>query len=352
MGKYTISLTGGGNTKSHSIAANGGRNTSNHKIHPKLNSFAEIQAVVRAGLAKEYFDIGQELMTHYTYVGTVYNMPWVVLDNDRACEWPDGSKHPGLWIMSKHSVPGAKFDEQEREIATEETAIGGLFYCGIKNYKTTMLDLEAGSPIPYNEYTDVYHNTVNSKSVFSRGYNRYFLSAIRQWLNSDALADQWWQSQHIGDSPEDGYGDRTGIPGFMACLDKDFLSVINPVKIQVAANTLTDGGITDVMYDRFFLQSVEEVYGVSEASGIEGPYFPYWKNATGLDNPSNGSSSDTNNARKISRVMSPTGNIFPTLLRSTYRGTASELWAIDRGYISYIYSANNGLEILPTGVIS
>ena len=140
----------------------------------------------------------------------------------------------------------------------------------------------------------------------------------------------------------------------MAGLDTDFLAAINPVKIQVATNTITDGGVTDVMYDMFFLQSVEELYGspLKQDKDIEGPYFPYWKTITGLENPTNGSSSNMNDARKICRINAPTGDATNAFLRSAYTGSAFYVWNVSSdGWINYSY-AENSYAAIPACVIS
>ena len=46
-------------------------------------SWLGVQANVRAGKAKQKYAIGDELIGTYTYNGTEYECPWVVLDNDR-----------------------------------------------------------------------------------------------------------------------------------------------------------------------------------------------------------------------------------------------------------------------------
>lgn len=349
MGNYTIALTGGGNTKAHSLAAVGGGTTKNHSIISKGNLFSEIQDIVRAGGAKD-FGIGQELMTHYTYEGTVYDMPWVVLDNNRDCFWPDGSRHPGLWIGSKYAtIEDIDFDASEQEEATEATAQEGLFYCGRNGSTYTMLNLRTGDTIPYGSYEHVYHSIANHRNVFTNGYNRYLHCAQRQWLNSDATFGEWWTPQHVGDCPP---GQLSQRKGFMAGLDSDFLSVINPVKIQVATNTVTDGGVTDVMYDRFFMQSVEELYGSPQNNYVEGPFFPYWKQITGLENPTNGSGSNTNDARKIRKLNNQSGGAVSVRLRSAYRGDSNYAWYVGSGGYLGSTHAYNSYVTLPAAVIS
>ena len=309
-----------------------------------------VQANVKARKARALYNIGDEFVTHYTLGNTIYDFPWVVLDNDRECVWQDGTVHPGLWLGAKYcTIEDIQFDAPEQEEATEETAQEGLYYCGRNGNTYTLLNLSTGSAIPYGSYEHVYHSVVNNKDIFQYGYNRYSHSAQRQWLNSDATFGEWWEPQHTGDSAPSQLSTREG---FMAGLDDDFLAVVNPVKVQVATNTVTDGGTTDIMYDKFFLQSVEELYGVPQNNDVEGPYFPYWKQITGLTDPTNGSSSDTNDARKIRRINAPTGSAAYVRLRSAFRGYSYYAWYVyTGGYLINTY-ATNSYAALPACVIS
>ena len=132
-------------------------------------------------------------------------------------------------------------------------------------------------------------------------------------------------------------------------MDADFLDVINPVKIQVATNTVTDGGVTDVMYDRFWLPSIEEVYGGPQAAGVEGEYLPYWKEKTGLSAPNNG-----NNNGRIIYALENHNAAQIVRLRSAHRGSAYVAWGVGAGgylYIGY-YSAHYAYRAAPACVIS
>lgn len=312
-----------------------------------------VQADVRAGKAKQRYAVGDELIGIYTYNGTEYECPWVVLDNDRECEWADGTKHPGLWLGMKYCTPeDVQFDAAENNIVdltTETTAQEGWYYWGVNGTTYTALNLATGATIP-TTYESVRKCSINNVDVLKNGYNRWSHSGQRQWLNSAAGVGEWWTPQHPGDVAPSQLGT---IPGFMARLGSDFLSVVTPVKVKTACNTVTDGGVTDTTVDTFFLQSVEEVYGAPQVEEIEGPYFPYWKIITGLDAPTNGSGSDTNNARKIKRVNSPTGSAAGVRLRSAYRGNSYNAWLVNSGgSLGYGYSANGSCAALPACVIS
>ena len=310
-----------------------------------------VQADVRAGKAKQRYAVGDELIGTYVYNGVTYECPWVVLDNDRECEWEDGTKHPGLWIGMKYcTIEDVQFDAPEQEEATEETAQEGLYYCGRNGTTYTMLNLAAGATIPYSSYEHVYHGTINNKDVYQYGYNRWSHSGQRQWLNSAAGIGEWWTAKHVGDTAPT---QLASLKGFMAGLESDFLDVVTPVKVKTSCNTVTDGGVTDTTVDKFFLQSLEEVYGAPQIADIEGPYFPYWKQVTGLDEPTNGSSSNTNDARKIKRISNPQGGAAYVRLRSASRGYAYYAWLVhSSGYLNNYGNASASYAALPACVIS
>lgn len=323
--------SGGASYRADVVKKSGGP-THPAKYKPSVKSFAEVQQIVRAGKAKDVFDIGQELMTHYTYKGTVYDMPWVVWDNNRECEWMDGTKHPGLWIGSKYAtIEDCAFYTTPKEVATEQNALAGMNYCGVESDLRTyeMLDLSEGDSIPYNDYKYVYHHSVyNSEFDFLYGVNRYAKGTVRQWLNGtgNQISD-WWTPQYPEDSMPKIITASTAQSGFMSGLDADFLAVINPVKVQTAANTIAAGGVTDITYDRFFLPSVEEIYGVPQASGIEGAYFPYWKLVTGLEEPF--AELTQHDVFRIPRLNQQSGNGVKIMLRSA---------EIDNTYYNFIIS--------------
>jgi len=312
----------------------------------------DVVELSREALIAKY-PVGIELVCKYTLDGTVYDFPWVVLDNDRECEHEDGSVHPGLWLGAKYAtIEDIQFDAAEGVVITaddETVAEDGYYYCGVSGSTYTMLNLAAGDAIPFGSYDTIKKGTINSSGAYQYGYNRYRDSAQRQWLNSDADAGDWWVPTHYGDVAPSQLASRAG---FMAGLDSDFLEVIQPVKIRVSTNTVTDGGVTDVMYDKFFLQSLEEVYGVPQAAGVEGAYFPYWKEITGLDAPTNGSSDNANPARQIRRINNPSGSAASVRLRSANRGNSNVEWYVhSAGYLSG-YSAGSSFASQPACVIS
>lgn len=280
-----------------------------------------VAANVKSGKAPYLYAVGDELICNYTQNGTVYEFPWVVVDNDREVTWEDGTTHPGLILQAKYAtIESIQFDAAEDYVVqtSETNALEGWYYWGLTDSTYTALNLSTGDTIPHGSYDSIHKCPINDLNVLRYGYNRYSQSAYRQWLNSDADAGQWWEPKHANDVAP---SQLNTYDGFLKGLDSDFLAIINPVKVQVATNTVTDGGVTDTMYDKFWLPSIEEMYGSPQAAGIEGTYFPYWKTKTGLSTPSNAA-----NSGRIQYALNAQTTAQVVRCRSAYRGGASYAW--------------------------
>lgn len=315
----------------------------------KKTTWDGIQEQVKTGRAAEYWNVGDILTCNYTATnGTVYEYPWAVA-GFRDVYWPDDDiPHPGMILQSVYgTVEAVQFDAPEDTVVdreTEPTALAEWYYWGLTGTTYTALNLSVGDTIPFEGYTSIHKCGINNLDVLRYGYNRYRDCGQRQWLGSAAPVGEWWQSTHLGDKAP---SQLSQINGFQRGLDADFLAVINPVKIQVATNTITDGGVTDVMYDRFWLPSVQEMYGVPQDAGIEGNYFPYWKEKTGLSAPSNG-----NNNGRIIYVLENHTSAQNVRLRSADRGYASNAWFVyTAGGLTY-NSASSAFRAAPACVIS
>ena len=101
---------------------------------------------------------------------------------------------------------------------------------------------------------------------------------VRQWLNSDKGRGQWWKAQHLGDQPA---ADAANYDGFMAGFQREFLSILKPVK--VSTYDWTEAGVKDT-WDTFFLPSLEQIYAQPVSDG-EGEAFALWKQRLGTDEP-------------------------------------------------------------------
>ena len=113
------------------------------------------------------------------------------------------------------------------------------------------------------------------------GDNRWWKSAYRQYLNSDASAGAWWQPQDKWDMKPD---QADTLPGFLSGFSDDFKNALSRVKVVTYGNNVTDDGSAVVTYDKVFLPSLQEIYCSPQVSG-EGTYWPYWKERTGAKTP-------------------------------------------------------------------
>lgn len=175
----------------------------------------------------------------------------------------DNTEYPCVTLVAMLQTDVTyQFDASETPTAaTEETAQDGIYYFGYNGSTYTALNLSTGDTIPYGDYTAVYKtDTTNNASYFDQirqyGWNNYKYSAIRQWLNSDAAANNWWQASHIGDVAPN----YTYQAGFMNGLDSGFKAILQRTEVVTAGNTVTDDGSNYSTYDYIFLPSNYETY--------------------------------------------------------------------------------------------
>ena len=129
-------------------------------------------------------------------------------------------------------------------------------------------------------------NTIGTfNSVMRRAYgsNNWAESAARQWLNSSAAANGWWQRQTIFDMVPN-YANKAG---FLAGLDPDFVDALGAVDIVTARNTIYEIGDTlggsYTTRDKLFLPSMTEIGLGSNGSVEEGSALPLYDGATQID---------------------------------------------------------------------
>ena len=256
----------------------------------KLSSWKDIQALVRQGLAKEIFHIGDQFIIPWkdTAADKSYDVSFdVVHFGDVTLK--DGSVVPAMFLQWHYTTPfGVQFDHPEDEVADGVFSTDYSYY--IKNtdgsFKllTVDIDYSIGSAIPTDKtyYRSAIKDTTGN--ICRYGYNRWSHSAMRQFLNSDKGVNAWWVAQHNGDVAPNELATKAG---FMSGFEDEFLSAIGPIKVTTALNTVTDSalGTTEDTYDTFFLPSLEQMYAQPQLADVEGDYFEYWKRATGATGP-------------------------------------------------------------------
>lgn len=357
--------------------------------HKSDLTYDDISKIVKAGAAADWFEIGDQIVTTWSPDGTTnYDMPWDVVDIAPVVN-ADGDTVPGLWLESHWALPDLQFDASEALYYTAEGLPAGTYHFTIgtkwsthcvagTSYQFTLTEpVPAGGQICVANNTNFYtwgapdvapanwkiytfsafditpiegpvalvegvdgtdlgttttsivYDTstgINNLQRAAYGYNRDSQSAMLQWLNSDAAVSGWQIQKNPFDRPAQQYAT---IRGFMAGLPSDFLDIVNPVRVTTALNTISDKNIgTSESYNaRFFLASLEQEYIVPQLAGVEGVYWPYWKDRLALDTPQVTSSSGEN-VNHIRYGIENHAAACNVRLRSASRGNAYRVWLV------------------------
>lgn len=295
-----------------------------------------IKAVVAAGNAPAVFPVGTQLVNTYTAKdGKTYDCPWDVVKTDDIAEGETGTTAPAMVLQMHYaSLEDIQFSAYQAFYVVQESGLAAGTYnvkmgldwgTNVKNGTVYQFTLTKNAPAgarltgfynapdtaPTNWKVYVYKDQNKSElletcnvsagdagmnlgtflakpngklnGLHSVGYgdNRWYKSAYRQYLNSDAPAGAWWQPQDEWDMKPD---QTDTVPGFLAGFSDDFKNALTRVKVVTYGNTVTDDGSAVVTYDKIFLPSLEEIYCSPHVSG-EGTYWPYWKERTGAKTP-------------------------------------------------------------------
>ena len=210
---------------------------------PAMDDYAAIARIVRAGKAQDFFAIGEQIICKYTDTqGNEYDCPFDIVAF-RDVTLADSSVVPAMIIQMHYATKEEiQFDAKEPD---------------------------RPASADYNVQIAQY------------GWNRYSMSAMRQWINSSALAGAWWTAQHEYDAAP---SQASTVNGFMHGLPAEFLAMLKPVKIETCRNyrdpdTAQSSGTYeyDTTYDTFWLPSREEEYiTANEPNHREGRAWQYW----------------------------------------------------------------------------
>lgn len=297
-----------------------------------------IKAVVAAGNAPAVFPTGTQLVNTYTAKdGKTYDCPWDVVKADDIAEGETGTTAPAMVLQMHYaSLEDVQFSAYQAFYVVRESGLAAGTYnvrmgldwgTNVKTGTTYQFTLTKNAPAgarltgfynasdvaPANWNVYVYkdqnkselletcnvsageagmnlgtflakpNGKLNGLHPVGYGDNRWYKSAYRQYLNSDAPAKKWWQPQDEWDMKPD---QADTVPGFLAGFSDDFKSALTRVKVVTYGNTVADDGSAVVTYDKIFLPSLEEIYCLPNVQG-EGTYWPYWKERTGAKTPQN-----------------------------------------------------------------
>lgn len=268
-----------------------------------IDSFEDVQRIVRMGLADKVFTVGDQFTA--TYNGIPYVWEVIGINHDK----PSDPKYKhSLTIQAHECLLNAQFSAPQALYTVQETpmAPGDYYFThGGVSYQFALgqeVPVKGQLTFPWSYGTDIlttkistYSNNESTTAIETVGISigaagtelvgindinrcrygsdNYEESAIRQFLNSNETTFKWKSKTEF---------DRisVGVPysgsGFLKLLDQDLVNVIGKVDKQVARNTVTDGGGQDVFSDKVFLLSKKEVYGGDEGTVTgENPYEYY-----------------------------------------------------------------------------
>ena len=177
------------------------------------------------------------------------------------------------------------------------------------------------------------------------GYNRWKYSAVRQFLNSDATAGNWWTQQHKWDVMP-AYA--TSKNGFLYGIASSIKEHLKETKVVTARNTAFNSGDTplggnDETYDKVFLIGLEQSYINPQITG-EGSAWEYYQqlNGTSTKYAQYGTYADL-----IKYDIGAKTTARSRWLRSASRGNAYYVWYVDASGGVYTYYATYGYRVAP-----
>lgn len=299
--------------------------------------WADVQALVRAGLHKKVFAIGDQLVCNKGSDTLVWDI--IGIDHDTPAD--PQFKHSLTLQLHDCYKTTMQFDAREAFYYAETELPAGTYHFKLaahtwfaadvgKTFQFTLTQavpaggqlvmnqgydktLEGGTVSTFKSSTDAtaietvtmtsgssgtglgdldntVHENMNSCQRALLGSNNYMESAMKQWLNSAAVAGSVWKPQTKFDRPPSW---AATTAGWMNDLDSDFLAVIGKTACVVSRNTITDGGGSDQFDDKFFLLSRREVYMGNEISSvIEGEPYPYYSDYSDLSAAGTGADSN------------------------------------------------------------
>ena len=125
---------------------------------------------------------------------------------------------------------------------------------------------------------------MNSVQRVVYGNNNYAQSAVRQYLNSDAVAGAVWKSSNKFDQPPSWNASQ---PGFLTKLPDEFLEIVHPVTIAQDTNTVFEVDYTKsssyTLKDKFWLPSRFQIYGSKESAELNEIQWDYYKGSADID---------------------------------------------------------------------
>lgn len=183
------------------------------------------------------------------------------------------------------------------------TLTGGSIRVFASNSSTTVEETVVMSEGSGGTDLGTLNNTINGNFNCCQrallGSNRWSTSAMRQHLNSKAVAGSVWTPQTNFDRPPSWL---TNTAGFEHGLDPEFIKICADVELLTALNTVCDTSSTEgsagtgyeTTVDKFFLPSRPKVFGGSDNASDKGDAWEYYAANSDVPGGSSNANADSN----------------------------------------------------------
>lgn len=294
-----------------------------------ISTWGGIQKAVRAGIAPDILPVGTQLLvSHSVYGDRLYD----VVAHDYFKSVHDENAHT-MTLLCHDQIAAVQFDSAEAFYYADAELPAGTYSftlasaysswaAGTYNFTLTKA-LPKGGQLCISGYADAAMTARQVRAYASRtttevsesvaiasgeagtnlgtfgvelnhshrvsyGSNNYKESAIRQFLNSPAVAGKVWTPQTKFDRPPSW---MTSLAGLAGGFDEEFLSCVGEVIVPCAANnTYESPDSTTVkneaytVTDKFYLASQREIFGTGSETVNDGTIqFPYYEGSTNAD---------------------------------------------------------------------
>ena len=288
-----------------------------------------VQRIVQSGAGAALYPIGTQFRVEDSDNGEIL---FDVVDHRTVTDPADNTEKPAMFLMMHSVIYSKQFDAIEALFYAEEGLAAGIYHFTIQNYDasyggdktyefTLTQAVPAGGQIvldwPYNVQllgrsvktyasatatvqieaavlsegtdgtdlgtTDGTSTNLNHIHRARYGSNNYKESAIRQWINSAAVANAWWAPTNIFDRP----ASYANLPGLLHGMDSEFLAVVKAITIPCHTNNTYElpEWTKDTAYnlvDRFWLASRDEL-GFGTERVADGTVFAAYDGAGNTD---------------------------------------------------------------------
>lgn len=300
-------------------------------------SWYDIQGIVRAGLASQVFDIGDQLTVRrngtdivFDVIGIDHDVPtdanyrhsltlqthdifWqpTPFDAKKALYYAQSDLSPGTYNFTTpvdYESGKGNNNKTYSFVISKAIPTGGIITltwpynqsltnsstCWLTSYASkdvnaepledhiVLAEVQSGTALGIADGTD-RPDTLNHIGHARYGQNIWELSTIRKYLNSDTSKGDMWTPNDQFDLPP--AWSTSNKDGFLFGFDEAFLSVLGQVN-KTTAQIAGQGGGLKTMPELIFLPSADEVYGGIVNKVPEGTAYAYYAHNSTLSTPS------------------------------------------------------------------